>query len=225
MRRQAPEEESGQSGADGGDGSYSRGRKGDVLVVAQIAEKGRGDNAGDVEEGKQKGGRCLRQQSDFVSVSVEVCLRNAISRALKDDGEAVDIKRLMPEKMPRDLPSPMTVRGYARRLSRYQKDCRNASSGRNSRPYPQRYTESVAIQKKSQQKRTSRSHNVLARQNNAVRHSPIAGIEPFTKRQRGRTVDESTSQRSHDSLRRHQMPNVSAERRQQEADACERRAA
>lgn len=55
-RRQAPEEESGQSGADGGYGSYSRGREGEVLIVGQIPEKGAGENARDVEEGEQKGG-------------------------------------------------------------------------------------------------------------------------------------------------------------------------
>lgn len=195
-----------------------------MLIIAQIAEKGRGDNARDVEKCEQKGSRGLRQQSDLVGVRVEVCLRNAISRALKDDGDAVDVEGLVFKKMPRDLPCPMTAREYARWMSRYQEDCRNAGSGHHSGPYPQRYTKAVAIKKESQQKRTSRSHDVLARQNNAVRHSSIAGIEPFTKRQRGRTVNESTSQRCHDSLRRHQMPNVSAERGQQEADTCKRRA-
>ena len=56
LGRQTPEEESGQSGADGGYGSHGRGGKGEALVVAQVSEKGRRDNAGDVENGEQKGG-------------------------------------------------------------------------------------------------------------------------------------------------------------------------
>lgn len=36
-------------------------------------------------------------------VRVEVCLRNTISRALKDDGDRIDVESLVSEELPRDL--------------------------------------------------------------------------------------------------------------------------
>lgn len=82
-----------------------------MLVVAQIAEEGRGDYARDVEKGEQKGRRGLRQQGHFVGVCVEVGLRDAVSRALKDDGDAVDVESLVLQEIPRDLPRPIRARG------------------------------------------------------------------------------------------------------------------
>ena len=160
-----------------------------------------------------------------MGVRVQVCLRNAVSRALKYDGDAVDVECLVFEELPGDLPCLMSDRRYAGRMSRYQEDCENAGSGSNSRPYSQRYTKAVAIKKGSKQKRTSRSYDVFAGQNNSVRHSSIAGMKPFAKRKRGRAVDESTSESCHDSLCGNQMPDVSAERGQEEAEACKCRAA
>ena len=37
-----------------------------------------------------------------MGICVQICLWNAVSRALEDDGHAVDVKSLVPEKVPRD---------------------------------------------------------------------------------------------------------------------------
>lgn len=44
-----------------------------------------------------------------MGVRVEVGLRNAVSGALKGDCDAVDVEGLVFEKMPGDLPSPMSA--------------------------------------------------------------------------------------------------------------------
>ena len=46
-----------------------------------------------------------------MGVSVEVCLRDTIPRALEDDGDAVDIEGLVSEELPGDLSSPLRARG------------------------------------------------------------------------------------------------------------------
>ena len=127
-----------------------------------------------------------------MGVRVQVCLWNAISRALKDYGDTIDIEGLMFEKLPGDLSCSLSARGYARRMCRYQEYCENAGGGRYSRPYSQRGAKAISVKKDPNQERTNRSHDVLARQNNSICHSSIAGIEPFAKRQCGRTVDKST---------------------------------
>ena len=48
-----------------------------------------------------------------MGVRVQVCLRNAVSRALKYDGDAVDVEGLVFKEMPGDPPCPISIRGYA----------------------------------------------------------------------------------------------------------------
>lgn len=69
-----------------------------------------------------------------MGVRIQVCLGNAISRALKYDGDAIDVEGLVFKELPRDLPCLMSARGYAQRMSRYQENCENTGSGCNSRP-------------------------------------------------------------------------------------------
>ena len=38
-----------------------------------------------------------------MGICVQICLWNTVSRTLKDDGHAVDVESLVPEKMPGDL--------------------------------------------------------------------------------------------------------------------------
>ena len=54
-----------------------------------------------------------------MGVRVKVCLWNAISRALKYDGDAVDVEGLVFEELPGDPPCPIHVHGGTRRMIRY----------------------------------------------------------------------------------------------------------
>ena len=118
-----------------------------------------------------------------MGVRVEVRLRDAISRALHYDSDAVDPKGLVFEESPRDTPRPNIPAGSNDGgKCRYQSDCQNAGRRHNRRPDPQRDSKTVTIEKLPQQKRTSGSYNILTRQNDSVRHRSMTVVKPLAER-------------------------------------------
>ncbi len=106
-----------------------------------------------------------------------------------------------------------------------QEDTDDAGYGCNGRPYPQRETKVVVVEKTAEQEWTCCSYNIFAREYGAVGYGSILGSEPFAERERCWAVDKSTSKRSHDTLCSNQMPDIRAEGGQKEAHACKSSAA
>ncbi len=46
-----------------------------------------------------------------MGIRVQVCLRDSVTAALQDDGDAEDIESLVFEKVPGDLPRPVRAGG------------------------------------------------------------------------------------------------------------------
>lgn len=110
-------------------------------------------------------------------------------------------------------------------MSRDEEDGQDAGTGHNSRPEFQGHAEIMVINKTSEQPWTSRAYDVLAGHSDAVRQRSVARGEPFTKGECRGTVDESTSKSCHDPLSGDQVPDMSAEGRQDEAHTRQRSAA
>lgn len=160
-------------------------------------------------------------------VRVQVRLRDPVAGALEGDGDAIYVDGLVTEKVPRDPACPCGGGGsggpggsQARRMQGPdQEDSRDAGPGHKDRPDPDRRTEVIPVEEGPQEERTGGPDDILAREDDAIRHGPVAVVEPLAQGQRRRAVDKGTPECRQDSLGGHEVPDVLAEGRQQEADA------
>ena len=68
-------------------------------------------------------------------ISFQVCLGNAVSRALHDYSNAVDVEDRMMKEIPRYLARTVRCRdGGTRWVDRHQPNCKQAGSGYNACP-------------------------------------------------------------------------------------------
>ncbi|KFY19956.1 hypothetical protein V491_04087, partial [Pseudogymnoascus sp. VKM F-3775] len=209
---EAKQQERGERGAEAAEGGCCWCREGEVGGVAEVAEEGGGKDAGDVEEGEEESG----------GAGGQVCDRGS------DDSEGVDVECAVLEEVPWDSASAMMrvlALGDAGRRRWDQEDHRNARSGSDGRPDSQSRTCTIAVEKGPQQKGARRPDDVFARQDDAICDGTVAGVEPFPERESSWAVDERAAYCCQHALRRDEMPDVGAERGEEEAEAGERGAA
>lgn len=91
----------------------------------------------------------------------------------------------------------------------------------HGRPDEHCVAETVSIQQELQKEWAYRADNILAGEDDAVCHCPVAVVVAFPKGQSGRTVDQSTAESGKNTLCKDDLPDMSAESSEHKADTAE----
>lgn len=221
---EAPEEPHAQGGGDARQRGGRGGGEGVDAVVAQVAEEGAREDAGDVEEGEQQRGRGGGEAGLFVRVAVDVGLRDAVAGRLQRRGHDEDVERAVGEKVPcraagwtsgtagtRAARGVVVVAvgivvGMDECVTRQQGHCNHARAGDDGGPDAHRAAEAVGVEKAAQQERTRRAHDVLGREYHPVRQRAVVDGEALAQRKRRGAVEERGPEGGEHPLRRYEVP-------------------